>query len=184
VEGSTLVHTTGADDKARLPLTTVGAAAAAIGIAPGAPDLFVPTTPLEPDRAVSFDAAAVAVFSWWYGFAAAVLAQLRADPASQPDGAPPPSLVQLWPEHFDIATDLGATDAGARANFGASPGDAAHPEPYLYVGPWDFERVGASDPFWNEPFGASLPYAALGSAADARAAAVTFFRAGRDHLSA
>ena len=35
---------------------------------------------------------------------------------------------------------LGDADAGTRANFGASPGDASIPEPYLYVGPWDEAR--------------------------------------------
>ena len=35
---------------------------------------------------------------------------------------------------------------------GWPPGDDAHPEPYLYVGPWS-PRTG---PFWNEPWGASL----------------------------
>lgn len=44
-----------------------------------------------------------------------------------------PSAPKLWPEHFDYAIDAGV----ARANFGFSPGDDEHPEPYLYVGPWD-----------------------------------------------
>ena len=58
---------------------------------------------------------------------------------------------QIWPEHFDLACELGA-DAGTRARYGASPGDAAIPQPYLYVGPWDASpqraRLGAY------PFGA------------------------------
>ena len=77
-----------------------------------------------------------------------------------------PSEIQLWPEHFDIATTI------ARVNYGASPGDAEHPEPYLYVGPWE-PRKG---PFWNEPFGASLPCMEVPDVA----AAVDFFLAGRD----
>ena len=55
-------------------------------------------------------------------------------------------------------------------NLGASPGDAEHPEPYLYVGPWA-PHEGA---FWNEPFGASLGRARVESVE----AAVAFFRQG------
>jgi hypothetical protein len=55
-----------------------------------------------------------------------------------------PSEIHLWPEHFDIAIELGA--ANARATYGVSPGDEHHVEPYAYVAP-------ASPPpgglFWN-----------------------------------
>ena len=61
----------------------------------------------------------------------------------------------------DLAIDLGPD--GQRVNIGFSPGDAAHPEPYLYVGPWG---EWGSDPIWNEPFGASLSYADLRTGAD------------------
>jgi hypothetical protein len=188
VEGTTLVHSPpGSAQETRGALTTLGEAASAIGIEAGAPDLFKPATPLDLDRPLDLDAAAVGALGWWYGFAAAVLAQLRADAASNASPSPP-SLLQLWPEHFDIAVDLGDTAAGRRANFGASPGDAGHPEPYLYVGPWDRSRIAAqasaADPFWNEPFGASLPYTALGGEPGARERALAFFRAGRDFLAA
>jgi hypothetical protein len=187
VEGSTLVHAVAPDGtEARSELTTLRAAAAAIGIEAGAPrNLFEPATPLDLDRVLELDGAGVAVFAWWYGIAASVLAQLRADAESRLPGAAPPSLVQLWPEHFDIATDLAAVHGGPRANYGASPGDAAHPEPYLYVGPWDLtvlETTGAPDGYWNESFGASMPYSALAAADDARGAALTFFRDGRARL--
>jgi hypothetical protein len=193
IEGSTLVHTvfTAARDvrETRTELTTIGAAASAIGIEAGAPDVFEPSAPLDLDRPLALDAAAVAVVGWWYGIAAAVLAQVRADPESNasPDA---PSLVQLWPEHFDMAVEVGDGGAGTRANFGASPGDADHPEPYLYVGPWDRARLaagggpGRSDPYWNEPFGASLPYSELSGPAGAREAALSFLRAGRARLLA
>lgn len=49
----------------------------------------------------------------------------------------------LWPEHFDLAIELG--NPGHRANFGISPGDSAHPEPYFYVGPW----APVTGPEWN-----------------------------------
>ena len=181
IEASTLVFTASSPSPARetrTALTTIGAAAAAIGIEAGAPDLFEPATPLDLDRPLELDTDAVSTIGWWYGIATAVLAQLRADPASES-----PSLVQLWPEHFDLAVDLGAAAGGRRANFGASPGDGAHPQPYLYVGPWDLsERADPTDPYWNEPFGASLPYSALLGAGDARETALTFFRSGRARL--
>jgi hypothetical protein len=106
----------------------------------------------------------------FYGLACSVLEQLRADEA---DGDP--SLVQLWPEHFDIAIELGSEKAGQRANFGASPGDDDHPEPYLYVGPWTAKVSGE---LWNATAftGAELSYDELLSADDQRGAALDFMR--------
>jgi hypothetical protein len=108
----------------------------------------------------------------WFGFCASVLEQLR-------DEAEDASRVQLWPEHFDLAVDLGDESKGSRANFGGSPGDAEHPEPYLYIGPW----VKPDGSFWTESFGASLSYADLLAAADQRQAALAFLRRGRDLLA-
>lgn len=33
-----------------------------------------------------------------------------------------------------------------------APGDSYHPEPYLYVAPWEAERPG-DVAYWNAPFG-------------------------------
>ena len=66
---------------------------------------------------------------------------------------------QIWPEHFDLACEIGDADAGTRANYGASPGDAAIPQPYLYVGPWDASRARAVLAAY--PFGAALTYAEM-----------------------
>jgi hypothetical protein len=55
-----------------------------------------------------------------------------------------PSEIHLWPEHFDIAIDMGAGDA--RATYGVSPGDEQHVEPYAYVAPASAPPAG---PFWN-----------------------------------
>ena len=183
IEGTTLI-VSASTRETRADLTTLGAAASAAGITAGAPDLFEPTTPLDLDRPLELDGGAVAVFGWWFGSTTAVLAQVRADPESS--AAPnPPSLLQIWPEHFDLSVDLGDAAAGGRANYGASPGDAVHPEPYLYVGPWDTSRLQQpTDPFWNESFGASRPYSALADRAGAREAALAFFRAGRARLLA
>jgi hypothetical protein len=70
-----------------------------------------------------------------------------------------PTIAQVWPEHFDLAATI------SEVNFGGSPGDAAHPAPYLYVGPWE-QLEGA---FWNAPFGARLPASDVGGPDDALA---------------
>jgi hypothetical protein len=80
--------------------------------------------------------------------------------------------VQLWPEHFDLGTDLGPESG--RANYGASPGDAGHQLPYLYVGPWKT----TDDPFWNAGAFARLDYETLVGLDDPSAAAADFFRQG------
>jgi hypothetical protein len=104
-----------------------------------------------------------------YGFACSVLEQLRAD-ESEADS----TIVRIWPEHFDIAVELG--DGQARANFGASPGDENHDEPYLYVGPFDAGL--ASGELWNATGfpGAELSYSELLAADDQRRAALDFMR--------
>jgi hypothetical protein len=116
------------------------------------------------------DAAAATALGDFYGLACSVLEQLRADEA---DGDP--SLVQLWPEHFDLAIELGSEGAGKRANFGFSPGDEDHDEPYLYVGPWTAEVSGE---LWNAKGfkGAELIYSELIAAPDHRRAALDFMR--------
>ena len=82
--------------------------------------------------------------------------------------------MQLWPEHFDIAVELGTERDGHRAGFGASPGDELHPEPYLYVVPWS--EVPASDLWQATAFrGAELPYATLLLAENQRETALRFF---------
>jgi hypothetical protein len=107
----------------------------------------------------------------FYGFACSVLEQLRAD-ALATEG----SWVRLWPEHFDIAVELGDDAGGKRANFGASPGDENHDEPYLYVGPFNADL--ASGELWNATGfpGAELRYAELLAAGDQRRAALDFMR--------
>ena len=63
---------------------------------------------------------------------------------------------------------------GRRANYGFSPGDEQHAEPYAYVGPWTAEVGGE---LWNATGfrGAELTYAELLAAPDQRAAALEFF---------
>ena len=116
------------------------------------------------------DIAAATALGDFYGLACSALEQLRAD-----EGDGDPSLVQLWPEHFDLAIELGSESAGQRANFGASPGDDAHEEPYLYVGPWTAEVYGE---LWNGTGfnGAELSYSDLLAAGDHRQAVLDFMR--------
>jgi hypothetical protein len=115
------------------------------------------------------DPAAAAALGDFFGFACSALEELRAEEA---DGDP--TLVRLWPEHFDLALELGSEQAGRRANYGASPGDSDHAEPYLYVGPWDSEL--ASGELWNASGfpGAELPYSELLEAEDQRRATLRF----------
>lgn len=106
----------------------------------------------------------------WYGLGWRIIDSVV---ASLPATAAP-SVIQLWPEHFDAGCDVAAGPAeGQRCNLGASPGDSFHEEPYLYVGPWTTDRPG--DPAgWNAPFGAFLAEAALRAEPDPVAAGVAF----------
>ena len=117
---------------------------------------------------IDVDAAGARALGEFYAFAGDVLEELReADEASK---------IQLWPEHFDVAFEAGSESEGRRANYGGSPGDEHHPEPYLYVGPWTGPPEGE---LWNAVGfpGAELGYAELVAAHDQRAAALEFFRA-------
>ena len=151
---------------------TLGEAAALAGVPLGMPpEIYPPATPAAPDTHLPVNPAAAESLGDWFGFAWSVLEQLRFG------GRPlSPGRVQLWPEHFDAAVDLGDESAGRRATFGASPGDDAHPEPYLYVAPW----AGRAGAFWNATAfgGASLTYATLLSVDDQRETALAFFRQG------
>jgi hypothetical protein len=114
-----------------------------------------------------------------YGFAFSVLEQLRAEAAPELQG----SFVNLWPEQFDVAVELGSEASGVRAAYGVSPGDAQHAEPYVYVAPWTARPEGE---LWQaEGFrGAELALGELLDAADQREAALTFLRERLEALTA
>lgn len=151
------------------PLTTLGEAATFVGVPLDADTgVYTPTTPSDPATPVTADGHATRILTEWFGFGDTVL---RAWAAAHADESP--SEVQLWPEHFDLGTDLGADDAG-RANYGASPGDAGHELPYLYVGPW----AASDDPFWDAGTFARLGYEELAGLDDPATAAAEFFRRG------
>jgi hypothetical protein len=130
------------------------------------------------DRPLHVDAEASCFIGDWFGFAASVLQQMRVEsPAEMESGR-----VQLWPAHFDMAIELGNEREGRRATYGLSPGDAHHPEPYVYVAPW---RGAPEGELWQaEGFGgAELRYSGLLDAEDQREAALAFLRARRDALA-
>ena len=110
-------------------------------------------TPLE------VDATAAARLAAFFAFAQRVLETLHAE-------AREPSPIHLWPEHFDLAF------TADEVNYGASPGDEHHDEPYLYVGPWTAPPPG---PEWNAVgfTGAELSWPVE------EEAALAFFRARR-----
>jgi hypothetical protein len=92
--------------------------------------------------------------------------------------------VRLWPEHFDIAIELGSEARGVRANYGFSPGDEQHEEPYLYVGPWS-APIDDGDVWNGHGFpGAELSYSELIAAESEAAAAAAFFASHRQALAA
>lgn len=155
----------------RIPITTL--AALADGLGPGwLPDAApLDAAPLEVDD----DAARF--LGAWFGFAARVLETLRAGAGPEQS----PSRVQLWPEHFDLAVELGDEAGGRRAAYGCSPGDETHPEPYVYVAPW---RAPPPGPLWQAAGfpGAELTYAELRDAPEPVAVALAFLRERLDAL--
>jgi hypothetical protein len=127
--------------------------------------------PVDVNDRLTIDEASAGAIADWFGFGASVLEQVRRTPA-----AVGVSRVQLWPEHFDLAIEMGS--ANSRASYGASPGDDDHPEPYLYVSATG--SIDRADRFWNDSAfnGASLSYAKLLAAEDQRAVALAFFDRG------
>jgi hypothetical protein len=172
VDGAELVVAREGSER-RAELSTLAEAGALVGaelLPDGVPD----------DRTdLAIDPEAAERLGDFYAFSADVLGRFR----SRLDAADEASSINLWPEHFDIAFEAGAEDVGRRANYGASPGDDAHAEPYLYVGPWSQDVTGE---LWNaEAFtGAELGYAELLEADDPAALALEFFESRHAALAA
>jgi hypothetical protein len=166
VEGTELVVVLGRLGTERRATITTLAAAAELVSERGAPAAVLSDEPL------AVDPVPAAFLGDWYGFAASVLEELRAEADASHD----PSRVQLWPEHFDMALELGSEQAGARAAYGLSPGDDEHDEPYAYAAPWSAPAPG---PLWQATSftGAELGYAGIVAAGDQREAVLEFLRA-------
>jgi hypothetical protein len=151
VDGAELVW-----DGGRVPLTgPLGDLATAAGVELGTPGNYHDSPNLPATHVLAVDPAAAALLAD---------ALARGDVAMR--AFAPSQTPVLWPEHFDLGIALD------EINYGVSPGDAAHPAPYAYVGPWTPPAQGG---FWNAPFGALRPMAELPDP-DAVAA---FFREGR-----
>ena len=166
-------------DGAAHPITTLRAAAEALGIEPdvGQQEQFDVPPHGDLDEPLQIDLTAAAVLAGWFEFATHALEHLRAH-AEPGDDA---TIVRIWPEHFDAAIDMGDADAGRRATYGGSPGDRHHAEPYLYASPW----AGRIDPFFDDPTfkGASLTYAELLATADPDHAAQEFLEEARRRIA-
>jgi hypothetical protein len=162
VDGAELVVRDGGEER-RAPITSLAAAAELVGPGMLPEGLELSGKPLE------IDPAAAAALAAAYEAAERTLERLVAG-AGEGDDATAPTL---WPEHFDLAIELGSESGGRRANYGLSPGDADHPEPYFYVGPWSAAVEGG---LWNASgfSGAELGYSELAAAADPAQAALDF----------
>lgn len=140
----------------RLPLSgrTCAELAEEAGVDVGAPGVYADGSDVTADERLEADADAARWIADCYAVGEEAMRRLA--PAEDP---------VLWPEHFDVGISLD------EVNYGVSPGDSTHPEPYAYVGPW---RLRTGD-FWNAPFGAARPMRTLVSAD----AALAFFAEGR-----
>lgn len=162
------------------PITSLNAAARAVGIAPDVDQQgqFDVPAPGDLDADLGVDEEAALALAGWYAFATAALEALRSDAQTEDDA----SIVRIWPEHFDAAIDMGDAAAGRRATYGASPGDGHHDQPYLYVSPW----AGRIDEFFGDPTfkGASLVYSQLQPQPDQLGAALGFLHEARRRVLA
>jgi hypothetical protein len=153
VELAELVRAAGGDEQ-RTALTTLEDARGLVA------DL-VPGGPLSGEP-LGIDPVAATRLADWYAFGDSALRTVGGESV-------------LWPEHFDIAIELGA------ATYGFSPGDEEHVEPYAYVLP--------SNPVEGELWqatgfhGAELAYADLLAARDQRGATLDFFLARKEALA-
>ena len=130
------------------------------------------------DAPLALDAVSSEVLADWFALGWRAIDSVV---ASLPSAAAP-TVVQLWPEHFDAGTHVGVA-GGQRCNLGVSPGDSAIDEPYAYVGPWGDERPGDAA-YWNAPFGAVLPRTEARRGGDAVAAVTAFLQEGLRRLGA
>jgi hypothetical protein len=170
VEGTELVHER-PGTATRVGLTTLGTAARFVDVPLGLPaGLFPPATPCAPGISIAVDADSARALAAWLDLGATLLGELR-----EHYGAHDAAMPTLWPEHFDVAMELGNVDAGTRATYGASPGDTTISEPYLYVSPFDATR--RTGPFGAHDFGAAMTYDELVAAGNPRSAGADFLAA-------
>lgn len=162
VRGTRLVVARGERTESLELAGTVGSLASAAGLACGAPaGVYVVTSGATCSDELTIDPGAAAEIARAFEWGDAALRALGGEHAAATEPV-------LWPEHFDVGITLG------EVNYGVSAGDAAIPEPYAYVGPWE-QRRGS---FWDQPFGAARPVAGLAGLPGAQSL-LAFFEAGR-----
>jgi hypothetical protein len=171
VEGVELVHER-PGTSTRVRITTLGAAAQFVGVPLGAPaGVYTPTTPCAPDAAIALDLDGARALAVWIALGDALLASLCETYATHS-----PTPLTIWPEHFDLACELGDADAGTRATYGASPGDGVVAQPYLYVAPWDAGR--RTGKLATHPWGTAITYEELRASGDPKGAGTDFLLEG------
>lgn len=170
VEGAELVHRVGGLER-RAPLGSLADGASAIAE-------LLPAEASPSSEPLHIDPGAARALAAWYAFGEKVLAHL----VSLAARGERPTTPVLWPEHFDIAVEIGDEKGGWRATYGLSPGDEHHTEPYLYVAPW---TAAVSGPLWSARgfSGAELGYAELLAEPDPCTAAIVFFTTRWDLLA-
>lgn len=131
-----------------------------------------------PDAVLDVDAIVAGRLAAWLQLGWTVLDEVVASLGEHAE----PATIQLWPEHFDAATNV-VVASGQRVNLGFCLGDSYDTEPYAYVGPWGPERGGDPD-YWNAPFGAVLRSEEVGASSDPHARCVEFMTAGLAHAVA
>ena len=169
VEGTSLIRQRG-ERAEGITITSLAEAAAFAGVPLSEDPGVGPDLPGlgDPDAKLPIDSSAAGRLGHWYGFSASVLEAVRAELNTAGRTC---SRVQLWPEHFDLGCNIEGV------NFGCSPGDGHFAEPYVYVGPWNTDRL-PDDDFWNASFGAVLSYKELLGVDDQRGTALAFLRRG------
>lgn len=142
------------------PLTTLGRAADFAGVELGLRGSYPPSTAADPDALLPVDLAAAHSLADWFALGEAALRRFAAELGQHMEPV-------LWPEHLDLGLVLD------QVNYGCSPGDAAMPEPYVYVGPHEGPPSGHE--FWNTSFGATAGASRFRDDADT----AVFFAEGR-----
>jgi hypothetical protein len=164
VSGTEVVRLGAGGDEQRAAISSLRAAAAFVGLIGGAS---------LPDDSLELHAGAASVLADTWARGEEALQALTAGAAPGDD----PSPIHLWPEHFDVAIELGPETA--RATYGISPGDADHDEPYAYVAPWTAPADTGPATFWN-----AVGFTGAQRPADDPDEIADFFRAARELLAA
>jgi hypothetical protein len=180
VEGNELIDEVGGAER-RHQIYTLAAAAEFLECSVDAETAAEHDSPEvgDVDESLGIDAASSRYLGAWFEMAFAALHAVAADPESVDASEP-----QLWPGHFDAAIEVG--DEDHRASYGASPGDHAIDEPYLYVSAWWPDKIGldTTDAFWNAPnfAGSMLKLSDFTTEVDPIDVATNFWRESRNKL--